>query len=122
MIKSGTTLKYLEIYLKNVYKRSRKKNPKIRTLPADLFVWVYYPVFFIMCLVVSWMDGWLTEPIITALTVGGYLIILQVVYSLLLAFLVIRKDLLDECGNIKPQSPITLKEIINREIDFERWC
>jgi len=123
----NTTLYYLKMYFESVLQRVKEMRPCISwhgfiDVPLDLILWGLYLLCFIVSISESWSNGWTAKPIEKALTVGGWFIIIQLSIIILLTFFVIWKDLVDERQNNRPQSPITLKEILKKEIDFERWC
>ncbi|SHF64207.1 hypothetical protein SAMN02745133_03155 [Desulforamulus putei DSM 12395] len=126
MKKKNITLSYLKIYFDSVVQRAKEMRPYIEygvtDIPLDLLVWVIYLIYFIASLMKSWSIGWAAKPIEKALNVGGWFIAIQLSIIAILMLFIIWKDLADERRNNRPQSPITLKEIIKREIDFERWC
>ncbi|PHJ39996.1 hypothetical protein P378_00300 [Desulforamulus profundi] len=126
MREKNTTLDYLKMYFESVLQRVREMRPCIEygvtDIPIDLFVWGIYLMYFIASFLKSWSNGWAAKPIEKALTVGGWFIIIQLGIIITLMLFIIWKDLADERRNNKPQSPITLKEILKKEIDFERWC
>lgn len=114
------TLKYLAVYWK--YKVQRLNELKDEGHGWEFYTLIANGIIFIFALLMSYWDGWAAYPVVKALNISGWLLLLYGCAHIFTLLFLVWQDLVKEYRNERPETPLTLVEIRKRELDFERWC
>lgn len=95
-------------------------------VPFDVFlqriIWIGYGIALVIALLVSHKQGWAPGPITKTLVVGGSMLLIQAAVLFFHFLVLVWKDMVYERRSLKSDAPVSVGEILRREIDFERWC